>query len=414
MRRALRCWAGALAVLAPPLADAVDDRAPLVAVVLDSSGSVKAADLALAGDLAVGIMDGLPPGSKLAVFSFDDQSRLLLPATTNIDELKTTLDAVRVRGRFTALYDALYDASRYLRASTSRPRAIILVTDGRDENSTLTLEDGLRVAEESSIPVYAVGIGRAEERVLRRISRLTGGEYVAAAEASATQIAERIAQATQANEATPPAAPSPAPSSPEHSPAQQPTGPGHPGRPVILSALLLAGLLVAGGLALLMLKRGRGLPRCPGCGRELGKAGSECVWCATREPAATDTVIGWKENTPPAGGGDDPERTMLHSQRSVLVVTKGAGSGQSYSLSTATVTSIGRARANDIMVDDIAVSSQHCRIRPERDRLVLYDLDSTNGTYVNERRVNRMALSAGDVIRLGETCLELRSEPRRD
>lgn len=181
----------------------------------------------------------------------------------------------------------------------------------------------------------------------------------------------------------------------------------------MLAALLLAGLLVAGGLALLMLKRGRGLPRCPGCGREPGGAGAECVWCATREPEVTDTVIGWKEKAPAAGGGGDLERTMLGSQRSALVVTKGLANGRSHRLSAATVTSVGRARANDIVVDDVAVSSQHCRIRPEQGRLVLYDLESSNGTYVNERRVSRHVLSAGDVIRLGETCLELRIEPPR-
>ena len=413
MRRALRGWAGALAIVGAPLARAADDRTPLVAVVLDSSGSVGAADLARARDLAMGVMDSLPEGSRLAVFTFDDQSRLLLPATANADELKTALGGVRVSGRFTTLYDALYDASRYLRGSPSRPRAIVLVTDGRDERSAVTLDDGLRVAEESSIPVYAVGIGHTEERLLRRLARLTGGEYAAAAEASATQIAERILQAEQASEATPPAVPSTAPSSLPHAPAQQPAPARDPGRSVMLAALLLAGLLVAGGLALLMLKRGRGLPRCPGCGRELGGAGAECVWCTTREPAVTDTVIGWKEKAPAAGGSDDLEKTILGSRRSVLVVTRGFGNGQSHSLSAATVTSVGRARANDIVVDDVAVSSQHCRIRPEQGRLVLYDLESSNGTYVNERRVSRHVLSGGDVIRLGETCLELRIEPPR-
>lgn len=360
----------------------------------------------------MGLIDSLPAGSRLAVFTFDDQSRLLLSATANADELKNALGAVRVSGRFTTLYDALYDASRYLRGSPSRPRAIVLVTDGRDENSAVTLDDGLRVAEESSIPVYAVGIGRAEERVLRRLARLTGGEYATSAEASAAQIAERILQAAQASDATPPAAPSTAPSSLPHAPAQQPAPARDPGRSVMLAALLLAGLLVAGGLALLMLKRGRGLPRCPGCGREPGGAGAESVWCATREPE-TDTVIGWKEKARAAGASDDPERTMLVGQRSALVVTTGLGNGRSHSLSAATVTSVGRARANDIVVDDVAVSSQHCRIRPEQGRLVLYDLESSNGTYVNERRVSRHVLSAGDVIRLGETCLELRIEAPR-
>src|SRR4029450_6455496 len=112
MRRALRCWVGALAVVGSPLACAAEDRMPLVAVVLDSSGSVGAADLARACELVMGLMDTLPPGSRLAVFTFDDQSRLLLPATANADELRKALDTVRVSGRFTTLYDAFYDASR--------------------------------------------------------------------------------------------------------------------------------------------------------------------------------------------------------------------------------------------------------------------------------------------------------------
>ena len=414
MRTALSCVAGAIAALATPIGAGSNDTPPaLVALVLDSSGSVGAADLAWARDLAVGIMESLPPQSELAVFTFDDQSRLLMPATANADDLKAALASVRVTGRFTALYDALYDAARYLRGSPSRARAIVLITDGRDEHSALTLDDGLRVAEEGSIPVYAVGIGRAEERVLRRIARLTGGDYVPSGEASAAQIAGKIAEIAQELEAHSPA-PSPAFSTPP--PSQErasppPSSRRDTGRPVMLSALALAILLVAGGLAFLMLKRSRGTARCPRCGGELDVAGAPCLRCAKREPALTDTVLGLEAGTLATGRRGLSERTVMLDEGARLVVTKGAGAGRAHPLSRATVTSIGRALANDIVVDDVAVSSQHCRIRPEEGRLVLYDLDSTNGTYVNERRVSRHALSPGDSIRLGETCLELRLEP---
>jgi pSer/pThr/pTyr-binding forkhead associated (FHA) protein len=75
---------------------------------------------------------------------------------------------------------------------------------------------------------------------------------------------------------------------------------------------------------------------------------------------------------------------------------------------------VGRARANDIVLEDVAVSSQHCRIRLEQGHFVLHDLKSTNGTLVNDQKVSRHTLSEGDVIRIGETSLQFRLESLRD
>jgi pSer/pThr/pTyr-binding forkhead associated (FHA) protein len=94
----------------------------------------------------------------------------------------------------------------------------------------------------------------------------------------------------------------------------------------------------------------------------------------------------------------------------VLVVTAGARLGNVFPLSRGSTISVGRARANDIVLDDVAVSSQHCRIRPEDDRFVVHDLDSTNGTRVNDRRVKKHVLAEGDVIQIGETRLTFRME----
>ena len=60
-------------------------------------------------------------------------------------------------------------------------------------------------------------------------------------------------------------------------------------------------------------------------------------------------------------------------------------------------TSLGRAKVNDIVLnEDVAVSSEHCRIRPEDGKFVLHDLKSTNGTFVNDRKVTRQPLTEGD------------------
>ena len=97
----------------------------------------------------------------------------------------------------------------------------------------------------------------------------------------------------------------------------------------------------------------------------------------------------------------------------MLVVTWGYESGKVQELRPDSATFIGWARTNDLVLVDEAISSQHCRVRLEQGRWVLHDLDSTNGTLVNDERVTRQPLGEGDVIRLGETKLEFRTARSR-
>jgi sigma-B regulation protein RsbU (phosphoserine phosphatase) len=62
---------------------------------------------------------------------------------------------------------------------------------------------------------------------------------------------------------------------------------------------------------------------------------------------------------------------------------------------------IGRGAHNHVVLDDVRLSRQHARVSPEMDRYVVYDLNSTNGTYVNDSQVSRHVLSPNDVIRVG-------------
>jgi pSer/pThr/pTyr-binding forkhead associated (FHA) protein len=70
---------------------------------------------------------------------------------------------------------------------------------------------------------------------------------------------------------------------------------------------------------------------------------------------------------------------------------------------------IGRADACQIRLDDTYVSTFHARIFNRDGSWFLEDLGSTNGTYVNQRRVTSpVELAAGDRIKLGKTTLELK------
>ena len=67
--------------------------------------------------------------------------------------------------------------------------------------------------------------------------------------------------------------------------------------------------------------------------------------------------------------------------------------------------SIGREAGNAIQVDDNEVSRRHAEIRRVGEAYVLGDLKSSNGTFVNELRIERSELASGDRLRVGRTIL---------
>lgn len=69
--------------------------------------------------------------------------------------------------------------------------------------------------------------------------------------------------------------------------------------------------------------------------------------------------------------------------------------------------SIGRASDNDLHIVDATVSSYHARIFTYLEASYIEDLGSTNGTYLNGKRIQKHTLHAGDVIKLGKHELEI-------
>jgi hypothetical protein len=64
--------------------------------------------------------------------------------------------------------------------------------------------------------------------------------------------------------------------------------------------------------------------------------------------------------------------------------------------------SIGRRGDNEIVIDDLSVSGNHAWITNQDGRCVIVNTLSTNGTFVNDRRIHEVALRHGDHIRLGQ------------
>jgi len=137
----------------------------------------------------------------------------------------------------------------------------------------------------------------------------------------------------------------------------------------------------------------RGVPGAPGtcfrCGAANNPANHFCTSCGydlTGARAAMDRVIG------PSG----------RPLRCRLTFRTGPLTGQNYILHQDTTT-IGRTAGNDIIVPDGAVSRYHARIIFMNGQWVIEDLQSANGSWIDDVRVNRLIpLESGDQLRFGD------------
>ncbi len=90
-----------------------------------------------------------------------------------------------------------------------------------------------------------------------------------------------------------------------------------------------------------------------------------------------------------------------------FVVRSGKEIGRTVTLNTGQTISLGRLKGCDVVLDDEAASRRHCTITAREDVCVLSDLQSANGTYVNEKRISSAELNRTDKIRIGSTVIEL-------
>ncbi len=79
-----------------------------------------------------------------------------------------------------------------------------------------------------------------------------------------------------------------------------------------------------------------------------------------------------------------------------------------FRLPAGAIKTVGRATRADIVLDAALVSRFHCRLSvTPTDTLEVEDLQSTNGTWVNDERVGRLQLAAGDRLRVGRVELKV-------
>ena len=76
-----------------------------------------------------------------------------------------------------------------------------------------------------------------------------------------------------------------------------------------------------------------------------------------------------------------------------------------FRLKSGAIKTVGRAPRADFILDVALVSRLHCRLSAGADTLEVVDLKSTNGTFVNDKRIEKATLAAGDRVRIGRVEL---------
>ena len=181
------------------------DSAPLsIALLLDTSGSMRDENQKQASLVAQALLRGLGTADEAALFTFDKTLRQETPFTNDGQVIQEALAKAVMWGQ-TSLYDAVGDTAKRLSEQQSPRRAVVVVTDGVDTSSARTPTDVSSLASSVDVPVYVVAVAAKRRWFgggnsgLVTLARQTGGDQVNAAtpEQLETAIATLLAEMRQ-------------------------------------------------------------------------------------------------------------------------------------------------------------------------------------------------------------------------
>jgi Ca-activated chloride channel family protein len=128
-----------------------------IALLIDTSGSM--VQKLLAVEIALdGLITSLKPCDELMLIAFSKRPYLLQARTTDRDIIIEKIRLLHARGQ-TSIYDSLDYAMQSLAFSEYTNRAIILITDGKDDASTHKDTDVIDATRQTGVAIYAIGIG---------------------------------------------------------------------------------------------------------------------------------------------------------------------------------------------------------------------------------------------------------------
>jgi VWFA-related protein len=346
-------------------------------------------------------INGLGDKDQVAVTDYGDSPETISPFSDVKGDVAGKAAKIAFTGKSFLLYDGLDQALGLFSAPGKgsllpAAKAIILISDGRDNGSASDIEKVISDATRRRIPVHAIGHSELDQDSLVNLEQLahrTGGTYKAAPAAddinkSLTVIKDYINKMYV---------------------VQYKTRLAHDGKDhkieiameseggttlkssvmvrtpdfidwlklAIIAAVIL--LVVIGGVAIYVLTRPKPPPVrfCAVCKRAQMPDWEICLFC-------------------------------LKTAKARITVQKGATKGKTYPL-VGKVVSLGSGPENNIRVMDGAVSGKHAGVAIDDNKFEIVDLNSKNGVLVNGKKTPRRFLRNGDVITLGLTEFKFES-----
>lgn len=152
---------------------------PLVSIILrDTSGSINASLLSQVNAGISAYIDLLSPGDVAQITDFGSRLSIVHPFTSDKGSLQRALK-IPGSGGSTKFYDGLWYALQQLQLAlyNNSVKVILAYTDGVDTTSEHSLKEVIHQAQLLSIPIYSIGTGDADEKILEALSQETGGLY---------------------------------------------------------------------------------------------------------------------------------------------------------------------------------------------------------------------------------------------
>ena len=167
-----------------PIKKLIREDVPVsMGLIVDNSGSMRTKRGRVEAS-AVALVKASNPQDEVFIVNFNDEAFLDQPFTSDIKELERGLAKIDSRGG-TAMRDAIRMSIDYLKENGKRDKKVlVVVTDGDDNNSSGTLENLVKAAQQSEVLIYTVGLLAEEERreakratrALNAIAEATGGK----------------------------------------------------------------------------------------------------------------------------------------------------------------------------------------------------------------------------------------------
>ncbi len=378
-----------------------------IVVVIQASGAM----MGIQEDLKKAVsafVNGLGEKDQVAVVDYAEAAETVSPFSEEKGEVAGKVGKITFNGKSYLLFDGLAQALS-LYASAAAPgkggqaatllpaaKAIIVISDGRDNGSATDVEKVISDANKRRIPIHAIGHSELDNDSLPQletVARRTGGTYKAAQSVedvnkSLTVIKDYINKMYVVEWKT----------ALDHDGkdhkveiAMENDGGASLKSSVmvktpnftdwlkigIIAGLILLVIIIA--VAVYLLTRPKPLPTrfCPVCRRAQMPEWDICLFC-------------------------------LKAAKGRVTVQKGQAKGKTYPL-VGKVVSFGSAPENNIRVLDGGVSGKHAGVAIDDNKFEIVDLGSKNGVLVNGKKTARRFLRNGDIITLGMTEFKFES-----